>query len=198
MTLRTIAIIGAVLLLIAACDRSRLQGKHVTEGRAFAHVEHALDEVDASDEQTARVRTILSKALTDLEPWPATMDRLRTDLTTAWRSDTPDREALHQRVEHEIESLRALSHALIDDGLALHGVLTSEQRRDLLRFARSRKPASLYACEPRLPRRLRRPRHPGRAYHRALHISRPPRRETKFRGDTKFDPADDRPYSSPL
>ena len=139
MTLRTIAvIIGGALLLVAACDRGRLHGRQLKEGRAFAHVERALDEVDASDEQKARVRTILSKALTDLEPWPSTMDRLRTDLTAAWRTDTPDREALHQRIEHEIESLRALSHALVDDGLALHGVLTSEQRRNLLRVARSR------------------------------------------------------------
>jgi Spy/CpxP family protein refolding chaperone len=142
MTLRTTLIIAGVVLVVAAggaaCDRGRLHGRHLKHGHAFAHAEHALDEVDATDEQRARVRTILSKALTDLEPWPPSMERLRADLATAWRSDTPDREGLHRRVEHEIESLRALSHALVDDGLALHGVLTSDQRRRLLRVERSR------------------------------------------------------------
>jgi len=142
MTLRTTATIAGAVLVVAACgagcDRARLHGHRLTHGHAFGHVERALDDVDASDAQRSRVRVILSKALTDLEPWPAAMDRLRADLTTAWRSDTPDREALHRRVEREIDSLRTLSHALVDDGFELHGVLTSEQRRRLLRTARSR------------------------------------------------------------
>jgi hypothetical protein len=142
MTHRTMLTIAGVVVVVAAagtaCDRGRLRGAHVQHGHAFAHVERALDTVDASDVQRARARTILSKALTDLEPWPHAMDRLRADLAAAWRSEAPDRDELHRRVDHEIEALRMLGHALVDDGLALHGVLTSEQRRRLLRIARPR------------------------------------------------------------
>ena len=137
---RTIALIVGTVLLVAACgvahEHRRQAGARLLRQHALAHIDEALDGVDATDEQRARARAIVGRALTDLEPWPAAAQRLRADLTSAWRTDTPDRHALHARVDAEIESLRALGHALVDDGLELHGVLTSEQREALARGAR--------------------------------------------------------------
>jgi protein CpxP len=136
----TIAMVVGTVLLVAACgggyEHRRQEGVRWFRQHALGHVDEVLDRVDATDEQRTRARAIVGKALTDLEPWPAAAQRLRTDLTAAWRTDTPDRHALHARVDAEVESLRALGHALVDDGLELHGVLTSEQREALARGAR--------------------------------------------------------------
>jgi Spy/CpxP family protein refolding chaperone len=137
---RTIAVIVGTVLLVAACgvahEHRRQGGARWFRQHALEHVDQVLDGVEASDDQRARARAIVGKALTDLEPWPAAAQRLRGDLTAAWRTDTPDRHALHARVDAEVESLRALGHALVDDGLELHDVLTSEQREALARGAR--------------------------------------------------------------
>jgi Spy/CpxP family protein refolding chaperone len=127
-------VLGA-MLFVAACglgyEQLRYSGGRSARRHAFERVDWALDRANASEEQRSRARAIVGKALTDLEPWPAATRRLRAELEAAWRTDTPDRDALHRRVDEEIESLRALGHALMDDGLALHDVLTSEQRAAL-------------------------------------------------------------------
>jgi hypothetical protein len=131
-----LSVIGAALML-AACDFAVERRQERSRRHAFDHVDRVLDRVEATDVQRLRARAILSRTMTDLEPWPATGRRLREDLTAAWRTDAPDRAMLHRRVDAEIEAMRGLGHALVDDALALHGVLRSEQREALVRDARA-------------------------------------------------------------
>jgi hypothetical protein len=123
------------MLVAIACGRGPgpVAGDPVARPRALAHVDRALDRVGATDEQKARARSIVGRTLTDLEPWRPAQRRLRAELLAAWRTDAPDRARLHRRVDEEAEALRALGHALVDDGLELHGVLTSAQRDALVR-----------------------------------------------------------------
>jgi hypothetical protein len=132
--------IGAFVLGMAfvasACGRGHGPFAHGNPGarpRALAHVDQALDGVGASDAQKARARAIVGRTLTEIEPWRPAVGRLRTELVAAWRTDAPDRAALHRRVDEEADALRALGHALVEDGLELHGVLTSAQRDALVR-----------------------------------------------------------------
>lgn len=135
-THRTMIVLGA-MLLAGACglgaEHLRYPAARVARRHAFERVDRVLEQVNASKEQRGRARAVVGKALTDLEPWPAATRRLRADLEAAWRSDTPDRAVLHRRVDEEIEALRGLGHALVDDGLELHDVLTFEQRAALAR-----------------------------------------------------------------
>jgi len=102
-----------------------------SRGHAFRHLDRALDRVNASPEQRLHARMIIGRAAVDLEPWPDAGARMRESLVEAWRSDVPDREALHRQLDAEVEALRSLGHALVDDAVDLHHVFTREQRETL-------------------------------------------------------------------
>jgi len=133
---RTILLATGAMLVLAACDVAVERRQAESRRHAIDHVDRVLDHVDATDVQRLRARAILSKTMTDLEPWPAAERRLRDELVAAWRTDVPDRAMLHRRVDAEIEAMRALGHVLVDDALEMHGVLRSEQREALARDAR--------------------------------------------------------------
>lgn len=105
------------------------QWAHASTGRRLDRV---LDRLDATGEQRTQAHRIVSRAIVDLQPWPDAMTRLRGDLQAAWESDAPDRDALHRRIDEEAEALRTLGHALVEDAIEVHGVLTPEQRRAVL------------------------------------------------------------------
>lgn len=104
-----------------------------SRGHAFDHLDRALDRVNASPEQRLHAHMIVGRAAVDLEPWPDAGARMRDALLDAWRSDVPDREALHRRIDEEVEALRSLGHALVDDAVDLHHVFKREQREALAR-----------------------------------------------------------------
>ena len=111
---------------------------HWSRATTFGRAEHVLDRLGASEEQRARVRVVLSRSFTELEPWPDLGRRLRADLLAAWRTEHPDSDALHARVDTEVEALRSLGHALVDDGVTLHAALTPAQRAHLVELAARR------------------------------------------------------------
>lgn len=137
MSYRFWVMIGLALAIVA-CGVGAARHGHGAEwsrAHAFALVERMLDRVDATDDQRARARTVLSKAVTEVEPWAADPGRLAADLRAAWQADAPDRDTLHRRVDAELEAMRALAHSLLDDGLALHAILEAKQRDVLMRDA---------------------------------------------------------------
>jgi hypothetical protein len=133
-------VLGTVLA-VAACGlghdgKVRHDADAWSRGHAFDHLDRALDRANASPEQRLHARMIVGRAAVDLEPWPDAGARMRAALLDAWRSDAPDREALHRRIDEEIDALRSLGHALVDDAVDLHHVFTSEQREALARDVR--------------------------------------------------------------
>lgn len=139
-------IVGGVvlgtLLALAACGAAWRHGDRGHRGwsqrHAYAALGRALDRVEATEEQRTKARQILGRTLTELEPWRDAGRRLQDELHAAWTAEQPEAAALHARVDAEIEALRALAHGVLDDGIALHDVLTSEQRARLARHHRWR------------------------------------------------------------
>ena len=127
------------LLALGACAATRRygerDGEHWSRRHAFSLLDRALDRVDATEEQRRKAHEILGRTLTELEPWEDAGRRLHDEIHAAWDADAPDAAALRARVDEQIEALRTLAHGLIDDGVALHDVLTPEQRRRLARHA---------------------------------------------------------------
>lgn len=125
-------VLGTVLV-VGACGMGSERGVRTDQApwsrrHAFRHLEQVLDRAAATPEQRLHARMIIGRAVIDLEPWPDAGGRMRAALLEAWRSDTPDREALHRRLDEEVEALRSLGHALVDDAVDLHHVFTREQR----------------------------------------------------------------------
>jgi Spy/CpxP family protein refolding chaperone len=125
------------LVTLVACGATKRHadrgGSHRGRSYAFKALDRALDHVDATDEQRRKAHEVLGRTLTELEPWHDAGDKLHDRVHAAWEADAPDTATLHAGVDEQIEALRTLLHGLVDDGAALHGILTPEQRRRLAR-----------------------------------------------------------------
>lgn len=92
---------------------------------------HLIDDLDLSDAQMLEVL----RAQKRLRAAHQTLRRERhQDMKTALEglaSDTPDPAALHQMIDAHAEKIKRLAHTAADEALALHKILTPEQRRQL-------------------------------------------------------------------
>lgn len=95
---------------------------------ATEHLDHALEHLEATDEQRARIRAIMEQLIVDGDALVADHNRLRAEVVAHFSADKPDAALLHALVDEEADALRAFGHTLVDDTVELHGVLTPEQR----------------------------------------------------------------------
>jgi Spy/CpxP family protein refolding chaperone len=152
MTRKTLAVLGvgtaAVLLLsgfawagpFGGGGHGGGRGWHAPE-RAYQfltwRVDDALDELEATDAQRARVNGVKDRlfqaALTQHEAHRAT----RGEFVTQLASERPDAQRLHALVDARVEAMRALAHQAVDGMLEVHGSLTPAQRAEVAeRFER--------------------------------------------------------------
>jgi protein CpxP len=91
-------------------------------------VDGALDDVDATPEQRARVHAVKDRLLASGQALRAERGADHAELLAAWRAQSPDAAALHARVDARLDALRAFAHQAVDGALEVHATLTPEQR----------------------------------------------------------------------
>lgn len=118
----------AVLLVVPAGCRHHHADPARIDRFVTAHLDDALDDLDATAPQRQRVHQLKDKLLEDGAALRQGQRDARRQLVAQWDSDRPDAARVHALVDARIEALRAFAHEAADAGLELHGMLTPEQR----------------------------------------------------------------------
>lgn len=105
--------------------------RHSTRGLTEGRLDDALDHLDATDGQRGEIHAIAENMRERMGSHHDSMDRLHSAVMTQWESDTPDASGMRVAWDEEIEQLRSIGHQIVDDGVALHAVLTREQREEV-------------------------------------------------------------------
>jgi Spy/CpxP family protein refolding chaperone len=103
-----------------------------------SHLEDALDDLDATEAQTAQVMVLKDKLLQQGGALRQGSQEAKKELLAQWDSATPDRAAVHALIDARIDAMRAFAHQAADAGVDLHGILTPEQRAKISKKIRRR------------------------------------------------------------
>jgi periplasmic protein CpxP/Spy len=134
-----VVVVGGAAALTGFAGGCGGHGGHRGHGRdpaamaAFVtgRVDDALDDVDATPEQRARVHAVKDRLLESVRTAREQRGADHAELLAAWRSPTPDAAALHARVDERLDALRAMAHQAVDGALEVHQTLTPDQRERL-------------------------------------------------------------------
>jgi Spy/CpxP family protein refolding chaperone len=102
--------------------------------RAVSHVDDALDDLDATDDQRVKVQALTANILGDATGLLEDHQRAKLELKAQWDSKSPDSQRVHAIVDARVDALSKILHKVADAGLQLHGILTAEQRADISRW----------------------------------------------------------------
>jgi Spy/CpxP family protein refolding chaperone len=95
------------------------------------HVDDALDDIDATPEQRAKIHAVKDRLLARGQALREGRAQTHAEVLAQWKSETPDAAKLHAMVDERFEAMRALAHEAVDSGVEVHGTLTPEQRAEL-------------------------------------------------------------------
>ena len=92
------------------------------------HVEDALDDLDATPDQRARILAVKDRMLDAAKQLHADRGATHEEFLQAWKSDQVDAKTLHQLVDQRVDEMRTLAHQAVDAGVEVHDTLTPDQR----------------------------------------------------------------------
>jgi protein CpxP len=127
-----VALVGFLTLTGFAAHRCGHDPERM-RARVTARVEDALDDLDATPEQRARVIALKDRMLQDGAAAREGHHAAVKALAGQWDQATPDAAAVHALVDARVDALRKLAHEAADAGLELHATLTPEQRAKVSR-----------------------------------------------------------------
>ena len=132
---------GAVLLLAigfvtltgfhGGCGHRGPRDPAQTAAFVTDRVDDALDDVDATPDQRARIHAVKDRMLAAAQRLHAERQQTHDALLAEWKSATPDAAKLHALVDARAEEMKKLAHEAVDAGIEVHGILTPEQREKL-------------------------------------------------------------------
>jgi protein CpxP len=132
-------LLGIGALLLSACGHGQEESQ--SPGALLEHkrkvdrrVDRVLDRLNATPEQRRQVHRIKASLIKQALPLRQSRDQLHDRLRAEWASNNPDRRGIHQEVDRHLQQMRSLVHVALDRAIDLHGVLTAEQRAELLRL----------------------------------------------------------------
>ncbi len=91
-------------------------------------VEDALDDLDATPDQRAKILAVKDRMLDAAKAVHADQAATHQAFLEAWKSEKPDAAKLHQLVDQRVEEMRKLAHQAVDAGVEVHDTLTADQR----------------------------------------------------------------------
>jgi periplasmic protein CpxP/Spy len=145
---RGLVVGGIVLVLAGAAGLAMARGfgggallshcGHAGMAREFVafRIERALDKVNATAEQKAKVRAILENAHAQHQAHMAEHQKLHDQVVAAFTADTVDRASLEGTRKEALVLIDQGSTRLVDVLVEAAGVLTPAQRRQLAELAK--------------------------------------------------------------
>jgi Spy/CpxP family protein refolding chaperone len=90
-----------------------------------------LDDIKATPQQRAAVLASKDKVLSSFLQNAESRKETHHQIVEQWKSSNPDAKAIHAAIDAQIEKTRALAHQAADEALAVHAILTPEQREQI-------------------------------------------------------------------
>ena len=94
-------------------------------------VDGALDDVQATNEQRARVLAVKERILASAKALHDGHEATHAEFFRQWTSGTVDKKVLYAQVDARVEELRATLHIAVDGLTEIHDTLTPDQRQRL-------------------------------------------------------------------
>jgi protein CpxP len=95
------------------------------------HVEDALDDLDATPDQRARILAVKDRMLDAAKQVHGDQAATHQAFLDAWKSEKVDAAALHALVDQRADEMRKLAQQAVDAGIEVHDTLTPDQRAKL-------------------------------------------------------------------
>ncbi len=100
-------------------------------------IDDALDEVKASDAQKERVQSLADALFEKVSAEFGDREASRQAFINAFRTESPDKEAVRTLIDARIEAARRVAYAAADAAFQVHETLEAEQRVELLKIIES-------------------------------------------------------------
>lgn len=127
--------LGLASLTFAGCHRhdrcDEPPSPEQMEARANERINDALDSVDATDSQRARVLALAGDLKPELMKMRGSRRAVRDTVRAELMSDKPDAQRLHALVDEQVTDMVQVAHLAIDKLGETAAVLDREQRREL-------------------------------------------------------------------
>jgi Spy/CpxP family protein refolding chaperone len=91
-------------------------------------VDDALDDLEATPAQRARVLQLKEQLVAEAQPLIAAHREAKAELASQFAGGNPDSAKLHALVDERISAVRAFAHKLVDAAVEVHASLTPEQK----------------------------------------------------------------------
>jgi len=112
-------------------------GRHALAEKMIRwHVDEELAALGATDAQKQQVRQIEDRLLAQVGATHRSGGSLHAQILSAFETDTPDRDRIHQLVDTHVDDMRKVAHDVADGVLDAYRILTPEQRQKLVAHAR--------------------------------------------------------------
>jgi protein CpxP len=122
---------------IAGCneqDPEEQRVERVERAHSFVteRVDDVLDDVEATSEQRTEVHVIKERLFDQMVEMRSSGGDVRAEAMEELAKDTPDKEQLHALVDERMDLWRGAMHNMVDEMVELHGVLTPQQREQII------------------------------------------------------------------
>ena len=130
-------LVGLTLVLLFVASSDSAWGRHGVHDLEDikAHAEHfvgrALDRLDATDEQSAAIQTIVAASIDDLQNARQIAENGHRELRRLVLADSIDRAAIEQLRQSHLQRADEFSRIVVDGLADIMNVLTIEQRQKL-------------------------------------------------------------------
>ena len=101
------------------------------EKHSTSMVEDLMEDLDATKTQEQQAQQIRARVVKETLPMLDQHEESKKFFHDQWKSDSPDREAIHQQVDERVDDMRKLFHLAADGIVDFHQLLTKEQRQEI-------------------------------------------------------------------
>lgn len=126
--MRTLLTLTLTVAALAACGRPTQAER---DERMTKHIERALDDVAATQQQKDRILAVVKDTRAQLRAQKDAKEKTRAALLAQWNAATVDRDAVKLAVDEATSRAIADAHTVVDAGVQIHDTLTPAQRAQL-------------------------------------------------------------------
>lgn len=144
---KTLYALAAVIPLVALASGAAFArwggpGKRLERAERFIkwQVNDTLDELDATEEQSAAINAVVDDLLKDALPMIKEHRSMKRDFRAMLMVESPDREEIRALIDERFAEFKQLAYKAADAALKVHGELTPEQVRELDEIIPKRRP----------------------------------------------------------
>jgi Spy/CpxP family protein refolding chaperone len=133
---RDYALWGAMALSLGVTACSAHTSQRARNDRVYQRVsdrvEDVLEDIEASDQQRARIHDVKDRVFVDLLALRDSLRKVPRAALGELKKDEPNPDELHALIDKRVDELRATMHRTADNLLEAHATLSPEQRGQIV------------------------------------------------------------------